>query len=84
MAFTIILQVLCIMRGIPLVNTSKYVFLPTMLPVLSRPGPAAVTLVGSPGWGSTMTKNGLLGISLPANLTITLYWPSMVGVYVTE
>ena len=65
----------------PFVFTSKCVRRPTNSSRDCRPGPAATTLLASPGWSCTFTRNGDLGTSRPANRIDTRYSPSDAGVY---
>ena len=74
-------MVQCGLRGSPFVLTSKCVRRPTNTSRDCRPGPAATTLLASPGWSCTFTRNGDLGISRPANRIDTRYSPSDAGVY---
>lgn len=71
-------------RPASFVKMSKKVDLFTTTPSDCRPGPLAVTLLGSPACPSTLTIYGLFGISLPAKSTFTLCGPSIFGVYETE
>lgn len=71
-------------RPASFVKMSKKVDLFTTTPSGCRPGPLAVTLLGSPACPSTLTVYGLFGISLPAKSTFTLCGPSIFGVYETE